>query len=75
MVYVEVLDHYLAITPGSDLVEVVTDAAADGDENVGECAASVPPVAANDQDEVDLGMSASCRSRLDLFLINSDYSD
>ena len=63
MVYVEVLDHYLAITPGSDLVEVVTDA--DGDEDVGECAASVPPVEANDQDEVDLGMSASCRSRLD----------
>ena len=37
--------HYLAITPGSDLVEVVTDA--DSDENVGECAASVPPVEAN----------------------------
>jgi hypothetical protein len=64
MVYVEVLDHYLAITPGSDLVEVVTDADR-GDGNVGECAASVPPVEANDQGEVDLGMSASCRSRLD----------
>jgi hypothetical protein len=38
---------------------------ADSDENVGECAAPVPPVEANDQEEVDLGMSASCRSRLD----------
>ena len=57
----EVLDHYLPITPGSDLVEVVTDA--DSDEDVGECSASVPHVEANDQEEaIDLGMSASCRS-------------
>ena len=55
--FVEVLDHYLPITPGSDLVEVDTDA--DSDDDVGECAASVPPVEANDQEEVDLGMSSS----------------